>query len=103
MPTQRKYASSAQRQAAYRARRRSRTERSPCRPVTGSVYRRWESLRKQAASLLEEVASEMESYHTQRSDAWRDSERGEAFTEIMESVAEAARALGEIPSRPSEP
>lgn len=59
-------------------------------------------MRKQAVSLLEEVASEMETYHTQRSDAWRDSERGEVFTEIMESITEAARALGEIPSRPSE-
>ncbi len=59
-------------------------------------------MRNQAVSLLEEVARQMESYHTQRSDAWRDSERGEAFIEIMESIADAAGALREIPSRPSE-
>ena len=103
MPTQRKYEGSAERQAAYRARRRARIESPPAASVTGSVYRRWESMRKQAARVLEEVACEMETYHTQRSDAWRDSELGEAFIEIMESVADAAQALRETPSRPSEP
>lgn len=102
MPTQRKYANSAARQAAYRARRRARVESPRAAFATGSVYRRWESMRKQAARVLEEVAREMDSYHSQRSDAWRDSELGEAFIEIMESVADAAQALREIPSRPSE-
>lgn len=102
MPASRKYASSAQRQAAYRARRKARVEQPPGVPATGSMYRRWESMRKQATSLLQEVALEMERYHTQRSEAWRDSERGEAFIEMMESVADAAQALREIPSKPSE-
>ena len=102
MPAPRKYANSAARQAAYRARRRARVESPPAASVTGSVYRRWESMRKQAARVLEEVACEMETYHSQRSDAWRDSDLGEVFIEIMESVADTAQALREIPSRPSE-
>ena len=59
-------------------------------------------MRKQALSILEQVTCEMETYHDQRSEAWRDSHRGEAFTELTESVAEAAEALREIPSNPSE-
>lgn len=39
------------------------------------------------------AAREMETYHAQRSEAWQDSQRGEAFTELMESVEEIAAAL----------
>jgi len=59
-------------------------------------------MRKQAFCLLEQVAGEMQAYHAQRSEAWQDSQRGEAFAEMMESVADAAEALKEIPSSPSE-
>ena len=59
-------------------------------------------MREQALCLLEDVTREMETYHSQRSEAWRDSERAEAFIEMMESIADAAEALREIPSKPSE-
>ena len=102
MPAAKRYASSSQRQAAYRARRKARSKPPHDAPSTASAYRRWLAMRKQALYLLEEVACEMQTYHTQRSEAWRDSQRGEAFTEIMESLAEAAEALKEIPSNLSE-
>jgi hypothetical protein len=59
-------------------------------------------MRKQAVGLLEQVAGEMETYYAQRSEAWQDSQRGEAFTEMMESVADAAEVLKETPSNPSD-
>ena len=102
MPAPKQYASSAARQAAYRARCRQRVEQLPDPPPTGAVYRRWEKMREQALSLLEEVVREMETYNNQRSDAWQDSERGQAFLEMMESLADATEALKEIPSKPSE-
>ena len=98
MPAMRKYASSAERQVAYRSRCKARDEPPPGAPAAGSVYRRWEAMRKQALSLLEEVEREMETYHAQRSETWWDSERGEAFIEMMESVANVAEALKDIPS-----
>ena len=97
MPTTRKYASSAARQAAYRERCKAQDEPLPAAPVTGAVYRRWEAMRKQALSLLEQVACEMETYQTQRSETWQDSPRGEAFVEMMESLADVAEALKDIP------
>jgi len=103
MPAVRKYANSAERQAAYRSRCKTRDEPLTGAPAAGSVYRRWEAMRKHALSLLNQVACEMETYHYQRSEAWQDSRRGEAFTEMMESVADIAEALKEIPSKPSEP
>jgi len=56
-------------------------------------------IRRQALSLVETVASEMETYHDQRSEQWRDSERGEAFAETLESLADVAVALRDIPSQ----
>jgi len=102
MPATRKYASSAQRQAAYRERCKAQGEPLPAAPVTGAVYRRWEAMRKQALSLLEQVVCEMETYHAQRSEPWQDSPRGETFTEMMESLADTTEALKEIPLNLSE-
>ncbi len=102
MPAARKYATSAQRQAAYRVRRKAPSELPHDGPSTAPAYRGWLAMRKQALSLLEEVACEMQTYHTQMSEAWRDSQRGQAFAEMMESLAEAAEKLKEIPSNLSQ-
>jgi len=102
MPALRKYANSAARQAAYRTRCKTRGNSTPSVPAAGSVYRRWEIMRKQALSLLNQVACEMETYHDQRSEAWQDSDRGEAFAETMESVADIVEALREFSTNPSE-
>ena len=44
------------------------------------------------------MAQETEVYYDQRSEAWQESERGEAFGEMMESVAQIAEALSEVTS-----
>lgn len=98
MPTPRKYESGAERQAAYRARRKTRGNSVTSATVAGSVYRRWEAMQRQALSILEEVTGEMEVYFNQRSEAWWDSDRGETFAEMMEAVADIVEAVKEVPS-----
>jgi len=98
MPTLRKYANAAQRQAAYRRRLadqpQSKLVTTAIPPVPG--LRRWRAMRNQCVSILDAAVGEMEIYHNQRSDAWQDSERGEEFTDMMESMAEIAAALRDI-------
>ena|SRR3990170_1410441 len=111
MPTPKKYANAAQRQAAYRLRCKERGQATStrslrlCSGLAGQTtprapgHRRWKAMNKQALCLIEQVAREMETHYDARSDTWRDSERGEAFAEVMESVAEAAAMLREISSQ----
>jgi hypothetical protein len=100
MPTPRQYASAAQRQAAYRL--RCREEGGLTRGVASLPSqpgrRRWAALCGRALSLVEQLGQEMEVYYDQRSEAWQESERGEALGEMMESVAEIAEALSEVTS-----
>lgn len=53
-------------------------------------------MRHQCLSILDAATGEMEAYHDQRSDTWQNSERGEAFTDMMESMAEIAAALRDL-------
>lgn len=59
-------------------------------------YRRWKAMTKQCLSILDTAITEMDVYLDQRSDVWQDSERGEVFVEIMESIVEIAAALRDI-------
>jgi hypothetical protein len=98
MPMPRKYSSAAERQSAYRQRQKSKCGTPVNAALLGSVYRRWEGMRRQALMILEQAAGEMELYFEGRSEAWCDSDRGEAFVEMMESVKDIAEALKEVPS-----
>ena len=95
MPTPQKYASNAERQAAYRARRSSETGigTPPRRPG----YRRWDAMVGQARTLLETITVEMDSYYEQRTEGWQDSERGESFTQRLESIEETVTLLRDLP------
>jgi len=97
MPTPKRYESAKQRQAAYRQRCKARPDAAPVKPSMPG-RRRWEMMRRQSLSLVEMVAQEMETYHDQRSEQWQSSERGEAFAETLESLADIAAALRDIPS-----
>jgi len=94
MPTPRKYASNAERQAAYRARRPSETAGTPP-PRPG--YRRWGVMIRQAGTLLETITVEMEAYYEERSESWQDSERGENFTERLELIEEIVTLIRDLP------
>ena len=87
MPTPRKYESPAQRQAAYRARRAAAEKGLPPIPTIPG-YRRWQAMMGAALALLADIHREMDDYHQERSESWRDSDRGEAFLERMDSTRE---------------
>jgi hypothetical protein len=55
-------------------------------------------MKSQALSLLEQIASEMQCYYNQRSDAWQDSDRGEAFTEVMDMLEQITDELRDVAS-----
>ena len=103
MPTLRKYATPAARQAAYRQRQaeamrqlaaQARTPPSgPAHPPSPS---RWRGLLQQAQRLLDTVEEEMATYYDQRSERWQESERGEAFRERLEGLQETQAALAEL-------
>ena len=98
MPTPKKYGSAAERQAAYRQRQKTQGGSPTSMVAAGSAYRRWEGMRGQALGILEKAAGEMEVYFEGRSEVWRESDRGEAFAEMMESVRDIVEALREVPS-----
>jgi len=100
MPTPRMYATAAQRQAAYRQRCRVRAQAGESLPAFPPQpgRRRWKAMCAQAAALLVQTSGEMEAYQAQHSEAWQDSERGEAFCELLEAVLELAAALTEVQS-----
>ena len=105
MPTPRKYASHAQRQAAYRRRlaERMRQSQDPRAPTglgvpTPPSPSRWRGLLRQATRLVETTGQEMEEYYERRSERWQESERGEAFLERLEMLRETQAALEELHS-----
>lgn len=97
MPMPRKYASVAERQAAYRLRCR---EREPILAETipqAPGRKRWRAMLGHALYLVEQAASEMEAYYDQRPESWQTGERGEAFAEAMESATDISSALRDMP------
>ena len=100
MPTPRQYATAAQRQAAYRLRCQARVQAAAPGPVVPNApgRRRWKALCAQAEGRLEQVCEEMQACYEQRPEAWQDSERGEAFRELLEAVAEIVSLLTEVQS-----
>lgn len=113
MPTPRKYESPAQRQAAYRARLVAAQDELltskglPSLPPIPAMpgHRRWEAMIRMAFSLLQSAYAEMQGYFDERSESWCDSDRGEAFTERMDYLAElldSFEALGISPPNTKE-
>ena len=104
MPTPRRYAHPAARQAAYRQRlaesRRKELEAKgmPALPAIAALpgHARWGALARQAAVLLQTMQEEMQDYYAQRSETWRESERGEAFLERLEALQEVQAAVEEL-------
>jgi hypothetical protein len=101
MPQVRKYRSDAERQAAYRKRQDQARERSleanglPSLPKVPTLpgAARWKAAIAAARSLLERVSEEMEDYYQDRSESWRESERGERFGERLEEIQDVLEGL----------
>jgi hypothetical protein len=101
MPTPRRYANQAERQAAYRNRlAAARTQElqargMPLMPAIPSMpgSRRWEAMNQQALLLLQTVQEEMQDYYDERSDLWKESEPGETMAERLQMLQEAIAAV----------
>ncbi len=91
MSIHRKYATNADRQAAYRTRCSASTPPKQAIPAVVGT-RRWAVLLKQAQGLLEGVSVEMAQYWDERSEAWQYSERIESLEEVVAQLQEVIEA-----------
>jgi hypothetical protein len=104
MPRPKRYASSAQRQAAYRERieqaRQGRFDADYLPPlpsvdgIPGTT--RWRQAVQLALQLLNTVQEEMDDYYSSRSETWQESEPGEEFDERKQAVDEAHDAVSSL-------
>lgn len=101
MPTPRRYANHAQRQAAYRQRvaegqgqQREAGRVPPPSPIPSMPgWRRWEAMNRHVLQLLHTLEEEMQAYYDERSEPWQESERGEAFVERLQAAEEAVAVV----------
>ena len=93
MPTPRKHASHAQRQAAYR-RRRQRLDGPSFPTVPG--YPRWARMADWMHGTLEDLRSEMDAYYSDRSERWRQSDRADTFMEQLQNVSRTTTLLEDL-------
>lgn len=104
MPAIRKYASHAQRQAAYRRRTadalrctlaaRGLPTVSPIPTIPS--YRRWDAMTRQALALLNDTLAEMQDYAGDRSDEWQETERAQELAERIDALQAIADTLQEL-------
>jgi hypothetical protein len=104
MPAHRRHRSLAEKQKAYRVRQAAARlaeleakglpalPRLPSMPGTA----RWKAMTQAALSLLETMLAEMETYRDERSEEWRDGEKGMAFDEAVDQVREAEGCVAAI-------
>ena len=94
MPQERKYASDAQRQAAYRRRCKiaRHTERLhkglPALPALPSFpgWPRWKASVRMARELLQQTVDEMQEYSDERSEEWLSSDRATEHQERTDAI-----------------
>jgi hypothetical protein len=103
MPTPRKYANHAQRQRAYVERQKAArlaaisAKNTPAAAIaTMPSKARWKALTLQAQAILQTLQTEMEIYRDERSDEWQQSEKADAFQEVIDQVAEALESAQAI-------
>ena len=104
MPTPRKYANHAQRQRAYLPRQKAAQLAAIAaknRPAGAAIATmpstaRWRALVAQTQTILEALQTEMEDYRDDRSEEWQEGEKGDAFQQAIEQVAEALESVQAI-------
>ena len=104
MAGMRRYATNAERQAAYR----TRQEGVPIPPLylpalaplsTVPSTARWRSALDLATRLLQAVSEEMQAYSDERSEAWHDGERAETLHENLDQVNEMLGQIDDLRSQ----
>jgi hypothetical protein len=104
MPQPRLHANHAARQASYRHRlvqaRREQLSAKGLPPfpsiATMPGNARWTQAIEQAASMLTDVVDEMEEYYTDRSEIWREDDRGDTHQQRTEALQEVIEALEQV-------
>jgi hypothetical protein len=104
MPQPRKYASDAERKAAYRGRqaeaRRVELQAKGLPPVpaisTMPGTARWKALIACATFALTATHKEMEAYRDQRSESWQESEAAELLQSRIDAIESALGSLEEV-------
>jgi hypothetical protein len=104
MPTPRKHQNAAACQAAYRKRqaeaRRLELQKKglPALPLIPNFpgEARWKKMLAEAGALLSMVASEREDYFDDRSDEWQESDKGDAFQERSDAIADILNAVDDL-------
>ena len=94
MSQERKYGSSAVRQAAYRERCKIAQKLAlaskglPLLPVISTMpgWPRWNASLDAARELVERTVEEMQGYFDDRSEEWQEGEKGAQFREYIDSV-----------------
>ena len=94
MPTAQLYTTAADRQRAYRQRQaqaqrqQQQAKGLPAAPAIATMpgETRWRALHQHAATALNTLHTEMQDYYEARSEAWQESQRGEAFLERLEAL-----------------
>jgi broad specificity phosphatase PhoE len=69
---------------------------APAIPTMPSMAR-WKAPHEQARAALDTMQEEMQGYFDDRSEAWQEGEKGEAFQEILDRVEEARTAVEDLP------
>jgi hypothetical protein len=100
----RHYASSAERQAAYRRRRQEavaseRTQRGlPLLPIIPTIPGtvRWRAAIQSALSILSAVVDEMENYYDDRTERWKEGERGETLQDNLQALRDVIDGLEQL-------
>lgn len=104
MPQPKKHTANADRQAAYRKRCQRRYQEEcqqrglpPLAAIpTMPSYARWNQMLNLASALLVLAVSEMTDYQDARSEAWQESERGDAFAARLDTITQISEQLDTV-------
>jgi len=103
MPRMRRYATNAERQAAYRSRLREVTDPPLFLPALAPLSTvpstaRWKMAIDLAERLLQTVSEEMQDYSDNRSDGWHEGEVAERFHENIDQVSDIRDQIDDLRS-----
>ena len=103
MPRPRLYSTDAERQAAYRDRRRQARDQAdeatlprPSALPNIAARRRWTALLQRAHADIEKALQEMQSYYEERSEEWQESDRGQELQEQIDELQTLAGNLDDL-------
>ena len=104
MARMRRYATGAERQAAYRSRQKEALLPPLYLPALAALSTvpstgRWRVALDLAARLLTNIAEEMQAYSDDRSEAWHEGSNAEAFHDNLERVTDAQQQLDDLRSQ----